>query len=447
MYNALMKQQLEIIQKQKQKFSSKLVPSMEILTLSQHDLEEMVDTSLMENPFSDVEKEGDIETREVDFDDPRIRKKQGDVQEFDIADETLDDLSDHVLPQLYPYIKNKKDEEVFTVLLESLDSRGFLAETKEELCRFLKIKPRRFEEYLHILQHVDPLGLGAKDYWECLLIQLREMPDTQLAQALIQTHLEDIRIANLAKIAREEQVAIPAVKQALALIQTLHPIPANGFRVREKTIYIVPDVYIRKQDQEITIEMNAKIQEKLNMNVNTYELYKTNAFDEAAKQFMKEKLNDFKWLQYSVSRRMVTLKKIILFLVDYQMAYFQSGDERLLRPLRLTDIASQLGIHSSTISRAIANKFFQCAYGTYPFHYLMPRCYEKQGEVVASIDTIKNEIKEIIKAEDKAHPYSDEKIHQLLGEEGFLISRRSVTLYRKECDIPSSLNRKHMYEE
>ena len=204
-------------------------------------------------------------------------------------------------------------------------------------------------------------------------------------------------------------------------------------------------MYIRKEDSTFLLEMNARLQDKLSMNTENYELYKSAACNAEAKAFLKEKLNDFKWLQYSISRRSVTLKKIIAFLVEYQAAFFQTGDECALKPLRLVDIAEQLKMHTSTISRAISGKFFQCEYGTYSFHFLVPRCYERQGEVTASIDTIRNEIKEIIRSEDKQHPYSDEKIHQLLEEDGFVISRRSVTLYRKECGIPSSRNRKTIH--
>ena len=442
-----MKQQLEIIQSQKQKFSSRQVPSMEILSLSQHELETLVDKNLMENPFSDVEQnEGLIETREVDFDYKKVRKKQDDSLEFELADENQDDLSAYVMPQLYPYCKTKKDEEIFTVILESLDSRGFLVEAEDDICKYLNIKKSSLHEYVNILQHVEPKGLAAKDYQECILLQLKELAHSALAQTIVKTHLEAVSHGDLKKIARLEHTDIIQVKEALALIRTLNPIPANGFRVREKTIFLVPDVYIKKEDHGIVLEMNSGKQDKLKMNADTYELYKSNAFHGEAKAFLKQKLHDFKWLQYSVSRRALMLKKIITYLVEYQTAYFQTGDERNLKPLRLVDIAEQQDMHVSTISRAISNKFFQCEYGTFSFRFLIPRCYEKQGEVAASIDTIKNEIREIIKAEDRKHPYSDEKIHQLLEEDGFLVSRRSVTLYRKECCIPSSRNRKMIRE-
>ena len=396
MYNSTMKQSLEIIQNQKQKFSSKLVPSMEILALSQHELESLVDASLMDNPFSDVDQNTiSLKTRDVDLDFKRVRKKQGELQEIAYADESQDDLFEHVIVQLYPHMQTKKDEEVFTVLLESLDSRGFLSETPDDLCRFLNIKKARLLQYLHVLQHVDPKGLGAKDTGECICIQLSEIEGSTLAQHIVCSHLEALSTGDFLKIAKSEHTDVEHVKQALSLIRSLNPIPANGFRVREKTVFIIPDVYIR--------------------------------------------------LQYSISRRSVTLKKIIAFLVEYQAAFFQTGDECALKPLRLVDIAEQLKMHTSTISRAISGKFFQCEYGTYSFHFLVPRCYERQGEVTASIDTIRNEIKEIIRSEDKQHPYSDEKIHQLLEEDGFVISRRSVTLYRKECGIPSSRNRKTIH--
>lgn len=438
-----MRQQFEIIQNQKQKFSSKLVPSMEILSLSQHELESLVDTSLMENPFSDIEQNQiTLESKDVDPDYRKVRKKQGDQYEFEAADEQQNELAEHVMPQLYPYIKTKRDEEIFTVLLESLDSRGFLAEAEEDLCRFLNIKKDRLNRYLNIMKHIDPAGLAAKDTRECILVQLSQMEGSALAQRIVESYLEAISVKDYNKIARLEHTTAAQVEDALALIQSLNPIPANGFKVHEKTMFIVPDVYIRKEDTTVIMEMNSRIQDKLKMNTENYELYKSSVYNEEAKAFLKEKLNDFKWLQYSVSRRAVTVKKIITFLVDYQMAFFLTGDERKLRPLRLVDIAEHLHMHYSTISRAISNKFFQCVYGTYSFHFLIPRCYEKQGEVTASIDTLKNEIKEIISAEDKESPYSDEKIHQLLEEDGFVISRRSVTLYRKECCIPSSRNRK-----
>lgn len=438
-----MKQQFEIILNQKQKFSSKLVPSMEILTLSQQDLENLVDASLMENPFSDIDQTTmSLESRDIDLDFKNIRKKQDDLQDFDYEDDTQDDLMDYVMPQLYPYIHTKRDEEVFTVIIESLDSRGFLVETEEDLCKFLNIKRNKLRYYLDIIKHCDPLGLAAKDVQECILIQLSTIADSTLAQHIIKDHLEAVSQQRFEEIARKEHTNKEAVLTAMALIQSLNPIPANGFRVKEKPLYIIPDVYIRTEENSILIEMNAKIQEKLKMNEDNLMLYKSTSFDKDAKAFLKKKLDEFKWLQYSVSRRAITLEKIVRVLVEHQQAYFLTGNEQALQPLRLVDIAEKLNMHTSTISRAIANKFFQCAYGTYSFHYLMPRCYEKQGSVAASIDTIKNEIKEIIKSEDKHHPFSDEKIHQMLEEEGFTISRRSVTLYRKECDIPSSRSRK-----
>ena len=136
------------------------------------------------------------------------------------------------------------------------------------------------------------------------------------------------------------------------------------------------------------------------------------------------------------------MKRVISYLVEYQKEYFKSGDANCLKPLRLRDISAALNIHQSTVSRAIANKFFQCEFGVFPFRFLIPRSYIKKGKQALSSNTIKNEIKEIIRLEDKTAPYTDKEIYDLLSEEGFDISRRSVSLYRKECQIPSSRNRK-----
>ena len=267
-----MKQSLEIIQNQKQKFSSKLVPSMEILALSQHELESLVDASLMDNPFSDVDQNTiSLKTRDVDLDFKRVRKKQGELQEIAYADESQDDLfrACH-RALLYPSYRRQKDEEVFTVLLESLDSRGFLSETPDDLCRFLNIKKvKNVAQYLHVLCVWIEKGLGAKDTGECICIQLSEIEGSTLAQHIVCSHLEALSTGDFLKIAKSEHTDVGHVKQALSLIRSLNPIPANGFRVREKTVFIIPDVYIRKEDSTFLLEMNARLQDKLSMNTET----------------------------------------------------------------------------------------------------------------------------------------------------------------------------------
>ncbi len=438
-----MEQKLRFIQNQKQTFSNKLVPSMEILQLSQQDLEKLVNESLIDNPFSDLDQsEISFEEQDIDIDFKTIRKKQDDLQDFELADENKNDLIEHVFPQLASFIHNSKEGHIFKVLLESLDSRGFLATEKADLCLYLDIDQKLLDQYLTILSHLDPIGLGTTGIQECILLQLKELENSELAIKLIQNHLEEIGNQDFNKIAKEEKVSFANIKKALDMIQQCNPLPGNGFKVDTKTIYIVPDVYIFIEDNEVKISMNGNIEKRLKLNSENYELYKSGKLDDESKAVLKNKLKSFRLLQYSVSRRMITVEKIISFLVEYQIDYFRNGDPNRLKPLRLSDVADSLKLNKSTVSRAIANKYFQCEYGVFKFRYLIPRSYIKKGRQKISSTTIKNEMKEIIRLENKSNPYTDQQIYELLSEEGYNVSRRSVSLYRKECKIPSSRNRK-----
>ena len=437
-----MKQQLKIIQKQKQKLSIKQIPSMEILKLNEQDLEEYIEKSLVDNPFSDVEENKvSSETKDMDF---KIIKKrnQDENQSFELEDKNSNDLMEYVFPQLSPLIHDEQDEKVFRIIIESLDSRGYLNESENELAAFLNISKNKLQHYLDILKGCDPKGLGSIDLKDCLLYQLEQKSNTQLAQHIVKDHLEDLGFGYYQKIAVAENTTVDEVKKALQIIQSLKPLTANGFQVNTKTLYIVPDVYIYEEDGNLRIEINTRAQNKLKLNTENYDAYKSNTFDVKSKEFLQKKYHDFKWLQYSINRRQITLQKIIEFLVEYQKEYFYTGNLFALKPIRLSDISKELDIHSSTISRATSNKYFQNKYGTFPLKMLIPRSYEKKGQPLSSVQMIKDEIQEMIKYENPEKPLSDEKIRELLDEEGYVVSRRSITLYRQEEGIPSSRKRK-----
>ncbi len=437
-----MKQKFKIIQKQQ--ISTKQLQSVKVLQLSQQDLDSFIEESLVDNPFSDIEQSNvDFEVKDNDY--KKVNKKTDEQQSFEFVDQNENDLIEHVMPQLEPFIKTTKDKKIFKALLESLDSRGFLSIDLKDLSNYLDVNEDKIKYSLDCLKKVDPKGLGTKNIQECILFQLSLIPDTSLAVKIMKQYLDKVGIGDYGFIAKKEQVDLEVVKKAIECIQSLKPIPANGFRVNSKTLYVVPDVYIEREGDVISIQMNDSTRKKLTLNRENYETFKNANLRKDEKKFLTQKLNDFRWLQYSANRRVQTLQKIITYLVDFQKEYFLTGNTNLLKPLRLIDVSEAVHLHSSTISRAVSNKYFRCEYGFYPFRHLMPKGYKKSNEMVdsfTSIDTLKGEIKEIIDLEDKKHPLSDEKIKQILQEEGYDVSRRSVTLYRNECFIPSSKNRK-----
>ena len=435
-----MNQKLEVIQKQKQQFSPKLIHSMNMLQMGYHEMETLIDTSLLDNPFSDVDDHLISATNlvEKDVDYKKSRKHNNDLQEFDIADTNEVDLLSHVKMQLEKYIKTATDLQAITFLVESLDAKGYLNEEMSVVCNLFDLTDKEGMYYLKLLQSVEPKGLGARDLIECLLLQLDNNKSNSLAKLIIESYLEYVGIKNYSYIAKAENVSIEEVKTAVSLIKEMNPLPANGFAIHERTTYIIPDAYIESEEDEIVIELNSGFEKKLKINENNLELYKQAKLDKDSKEFLSKKLQDFKWLQYCTTRRSITLKKIITALVDYQDVFFKTGEKRNLKPLRLIDIEEMTGLHSSTISRALQDKYFKCNFGTYPLRTLVPRTYSKRGSVSAPRNLIKEEIQEIIRLEDKQHPYSDQQIQVILKEEGFPVSRRSVSKYREELSIPSS---------
>lgn len=435
-----MKQQFKIIQKQK--LSTKQIQSVKVLQLSWQELNDFIESSLVDNPFSDFEQ-SDVTFDIKDADYKKVYKKTDELQDFEYVDQSENDLINHVLPQLYPYMKTKKDEEICRTILESLDTRGFLSVERKDLAQYLNCTEGKLNYFLGHLKLVDPKGLGCKDMQDCILYQLSLFSGKELPQSIVKNHLSLVSVGSFAAIAKQENVSVEEVKEAVGFIQSLNPIPANGFRVQSKSIYVIPDAYVICEDNTISVEMNYAVRDKLTLNKENYELYRNTKFSKEDKKFLTDKLNNFRWLQYSTNRRFKTVQQIIVFLVNYQRDYFLTGNSHVLKPLRLVDVAEALNLHASTISRAISNKYFRCDYGFFPFRFLMPKSYQKSGaEQNPSIESLQGEIKEIIALEDKEHPYSDEKIKQILQEEGYDVSRRTVTLYRNACFIPSSNNRR-----
>lgn len=437
---------IKLIQDQKQSFSPKLIPALNILQMGYYDLEKMIETTLIDNPFSEIDFDNastmGIEENEADY---KIVKKSNsdDSQEFEIGEDNEEDLVTYVMMQLANEIKNNKEKQIIEYILASLDTKGYLKEGIQDICNLLDLSEEEATHYLQLIQNVEPFGLGAKTLSECLLIQLQHLDrPTELAEIIVISYLPYVGEHLYDKIANKENVSIDEVMKAVETIKLLNPLPANGFAIKERTNFIVPDVYIDEDNSKLTLELNSNYEQKLKMNMDNLEIYKNGNLDKNSKEFLSKKLKDFNWLLYSTSRRSITLNKIIALLVDFQKDFLLTGDKKKLKPLRLSDLEEMSNLHSSTISRALQDKYFHCKFGTFPLKMLVPRVYAKNGEVSVSKNQIKDEIREIILNEDKTKPLSDQKIQEYLAEEGYTLSRRSVTLYREEMNIAKSKFRK-----
>lgn len=440
-----MKNTLEVVQKQKQQLSPNLVHSMNVLQMGYFEMVQMLNKSLMENPFFEVDGNPEVsaEFKDTGSSHSKVKKNNGDVGEFDIPDNKGVDLKKHVMRQLLIFEKDKKDHEVFSYLADSLDSRGFLMENINYICEMFDLSSNQGMHYLKLLQSVEPKGIGARNLKECLMIQLmHEYEDLPLAEKIIDNYLEYVASNDYKSISKSENVSIAAVKEAVYVLKALNPIPANGFSFNDTTTYIVPDAYIEVTGEKIDIEINNGFENKLKISSECMNIYKMEDLDKECKDFLAKKLYDYKLVRYYTRRRKITLRKLIVALVSYQEAYFRTGKKISLKPLRLLDLEMMTGLHSSTISRALKDKYYQCDFGTFPLKTLVPRTYSKGNKAAVSREMLKEEIRQIILNEDKQNPYSDKQIQDFLIEEGFDISRRSVSQYRIELNISSSNKRR-----
>jgi RNA polymerase sigma-54 factor len=271
-----------------------------------------------------------------------------------------------------------------------------------------------------------------------LLLQLKDRKDLILIN-IVENYLEDIALNKLSKIASELNIDVEEVQRYADEIKSLEPKPGRSFAGSSEEIkYIIPDAKLEKVDGEYVVLINEVTIPKLNINNFYRELIKNS--DETTSQFLQEKLNSAVWIIKSIEQRKQTLTKVIESIVKFQIDFFEKG-EGYLKPLTLKDVAEDIKMHESTVSRATNGKYIQTSKGIYELKYFFSQAI-KANEGLISSDTVKNTIREIIDSEDPKKPMSDQEISDKLEKMGISLSRRTVAKYREELKIPSSKLRK-----
>ena len=296
---------------------------------------------------------------------------------------------------------------------------------------------------MEILQSLEPCGIGARDLKECLLIQLKNKGILdEIIKEIVLKYLEDIADCKYNYIAKELKITPKEVQAYEDIIKSLEPKPSRGYYTGEETKFIIPDAYIVKMGDEYNVLINKDITPNITIN----NLYKQEILERKNKkevEYIKEKVNDAISLINDIEQRNNTILKLLECIVKRQKAYFEKGQE-YLRPMTLRDLADEMGLHESTVSRAIKDKYILTSRGTIKIKDLFCKGIISSGinEEDVSINTIKNKIKKLINLENKSKPLSDQAICNLLNKEDIAISRRTVAKYREELGIKSSSKRK-----
>jgi RNA polymerase sigma-54 factor len=353
-------------------------------------------------------------------------------------------LQEHLEWQLHMASMVAADQSIALEIIGALDDRGFLLGERptEDIAIRLDVSVDHVERVLSQLQRFDPVGVAARSLEECLLVQLRARGNrNRLAERLIRHYMTELEKRNFQAIARQEEVELDEVAEALRIIQSLDPRPARNFG-GEDSIYITPDIYVMKVGDEYVIVQNEDGLPMLRVS-KYYRAALSNGMNGDAKSYVQDKLRSAQWLIRSIHQRQRTIYRVMESILKFQRDFFDQGIDHL-KPLILKDVADDIGMHESTISRVTSNKYVHTPQGIFELKYFFNSSIGRSdGDDMASV-SVKHRIKQIIDGEDHKKPYSDQAIVELLKKENINIARRTVAKYREAMGLLSSSKRRKL---
>jgi RNA polymerase sigma-54 factor len=362
----------------------------------------------------------------------------------DFADESGNTLREHLLWQLEMEHFTPRQAVIGEAIVDSINDVGYLEGELEEILGGLDSAPGftldEVRESLTLVQRLDPVGIGARSISECIILQLRQLdtttPGLELAVELAQNHLDLIASQSFGEMRRDLRTTDEDLHDALALIKSCNPKP--GLAVSPAAAeYVIPDVFVRKIDDHWQVEISATGIPRLSVNQQYARLLRGSG-DHAV---LRSQLQEARWLIRSLEIRNETLMKVATCIVTRQTAFLEHGDEAM-KPMVLRDVAEEIGMHESTISRVTTNKYMHTPRGVFEFKYFFSSHLSSADGEDQSSTSVRAKIRKLIGAENPGKPLSDSKIANILAEEGITVARRTVAKYREAMNIPSSSERR-----
>ena len=465
-----MKQALQLKLGQQLALTPQLQQAIKLLQMSTADLQQIIEETLESNALLELENELAAESENLDFSEevatedtseelavdaawedlmpssappPSLGIADTDFSERDSAEESL---REHLLWQLNLTRLSNIDHVIALALIDAVDADGRLTQTPEAIHQEIDLEEVELDEVvavLHRLQHFEPSGVFATDLRECLLIQLRQLsietPYRELAGAIVSRHLPQLPTAPARQLAKKLRTTEPELEAAIELIRSLDPSP--GAKIGgDQTEYVTPDVFVNQRNGHWLVELNPDIAPKLR--VNEHYVSALNGGSSSDRGYVKEHLQEARWFMKSLQSRNETLLKVATKVVEHQKAFLELG-EIAMKPLVLADIASEVELHESTVSRATTRKYMHTPRGTFELKYFFSsRVAGDDGD--SSSTAIKAAIKKLVSAEDARKPLSDPKLCDLLKDQGMSVARRTIAKYREQLSISPSNERKRL---
>ncbi|MBW2328054.1 MAG: RNA polymerase factor sigma-54 [Deltaproteobacteria bacterium] len=344
-------------------------------------------------------------------------------------------LTAHLQWQLTHLELDELDKEIAFFILGNLDGHGFFKADIADICEYVNCSTEEAEGVLRLVQSLEPAGVAARDIRESLLLQLdRKGLEDSLAYRIVDEHMDQLQTRNYALIARQTEVTARKVQAAVNVISSLTPYPGNEFS-NEQTNYVIPDVYVYKIDGEFVIQLNNDGLPRLQLSNEYQELIKQKKkLNKKSRGYLQEKKRSAQWFIKSLQQRQRTIYKVMESLLKFQHDFFEKGPGHL-KPLILHDVAEDIGMHESTVSRVTSHKYAHTPQGIYELKYFFSTAVATTNGDTVAAEAIKNRIKQLIQQEDSAKPLSDNKLSGLLKDEGIKVARRTVAKYRDQMKI------------
>jgi len=480
-----LEQKLSVRMSQRLVMTPSLQQAIKLLQMSKLELVEEVQQELLENPVLEEQLEAPASERQeaespdqqteaqaeqqpdsndpfddIDYDSyfqdvdnnyaPRAPRETGEeLPSFESTLAALPNLADHLTWQLDLSVSDDTLKEIGRAIIGNINEDGYLRATLSEIQQLGGWNKEQTEQALAIIHGFDPVGVGSRDLVECLCSQLHHLgEDGSPAETIVRYHLDKLQNRRFKELAETLGLDMEDLQAEIEIIRGLDPRPGQKYN-NEKSTYVVPDVYVLKIDEDYQIVLNEEGLPRLRISPVYRRMVSRHSGDGApsdAKEYVRNKLRSAFRLIKSLEERQRTIYKVAQSIVKFQREFLDYGIERL-RPLVLRDVADDIGMHESTVSRVVNNKYMHTHRGLFEMRFFFHSGISStRGEPSVSSLTVKERIRKIIAAEDAKKPLSDSAIVKLLTAEGLKIARRTVAKYREELKIPSSSSRKQVFQ-
>lgn len=448
-----MKMQMKMAQKQQLVMTPRLQQALRLLQLPTLELEQELKIEVQSNPLLEIDDEeeeldrqqqerneepqaGNTDSYDDMFSDGfemQYKEQEELPEEFvERVPVSRQSAGENLLRQLH---MAEADGELLAIgeyIVGSLDDRGFLTIGLEEVQNVFGVSEDRALAALAVVQALDPPGIAARDLPECLLLQLRALgEEDSLVAEIIRDHFKELMQRKYQEIARKLKLTVEEVQEAAHAIGELDPKPGLELS-SEEPHYIIPDLVVEEVDEEYVIYLNDRHLPRLRI-ADNYKSY-LNSSSKDTKEYVQGKLNQAQWLIKTVEQRRTTMVKVMAAIIEEQREFFDKGPQAL-RPLTLQQVASKIGMHESTVSRVTNNKTVQTPRGIFRLKYFFSSSLSTEDGEEVSAKAAKSRIEEIVSKENSRKPLSDQKIADILREEGLKIARRTVAKYREQLGI------------